>query len=189
METHKDRIWFTRKARIRASERLLRNETHAQILLVVYSLFAVVVSVVLLKHPTIIGAEQNANLFLTIVSLAILVLSLLIANQDFKGRGLAFKNNYLKLQRLESEFDTTENTDAIHDRYHELLQESENHASIDDKYFRVLEADSKISRPPSRSDKAQVYAYVALRTVVLTTLYLLPALLLILFSAGVTNAC
>ncbi|MBI1889282.1 MAG: hypothetical protein HYS18_01405 [Burkholderiales bacterium] len=48
-----DKLWFTRKARIYAEKRLLDFEFHAQLLLIVYSIYIVALSVVLLKFKLI----------------------------------------------------------------------------------------------------------------------------------------
>ena len=44
-----DKVWFTRKAWINAEERLLQNEHHTQLLMVVYAAYTTCASVVMLK--------------------------------------------------------------------------------------------------------------------------------------------
>lgn len=179
-----DNIWFTRKARIQASERLLSNDNHSQILLIFYSIINTCLAVMLIKKTTFFG--DNADLILVIMSINILVTSLFVANKNFKGRALALKAHYIELQRLyfdavdaeEKKLDLKE----IRENYTGLLDIVENHAPIDDIVFRVFNESNIETRKPSLNEKITAYIYRASRLMLLTTLYLLPIVVIFIAS-------
>lgn len=183
-----ENIWFTRKARIQTSERLLSNDNHSQILLVVYSIVNTCLAVVLMKN--IPGTGDNADLSLVIMSVIILVTSLFVANKNFKGRGLSLKNHYIELHRLYFDtLDAEDNNDTnkiitLRDKYTELLVQEENHATIDDYVFRVFNEKNLTSRKPTKFEKAIVYSYKSLRFLSLTVLYMSPTLIIYVTFSG-----
>ena len=175
-----DNIWFTRKARIKTSERLFSNDNHSQLLLVVYSITNMCLSVALLKNLKLFG--DNTDLSLVIMSMVILVTSLLVANKNFKGRALSLKNHYIELQKLyfnaldAEKSDDNEKINSIREEYFKLLELEENHSSIDDCSFRVSQKKSLTSRQPSTKEIATVYSYKTIRTISLIILYTFPVI-------------
>lgn len=168
-----DRIWFTRKARIQASERLLMNNHHAQFTLILYSLVNVALSIYMLKEANPVG--KNSDITLTIISVCILVLSLFISNIDFKGRAEKLKENYLQLHELNNKADsTTADESQINAEYIKLLANSENHNSIDDKFFRVTNYKFLSSRKPTIPEFIEVIFYIFIRKSLLISIYLAP---------------
>lgn len=171
-----DNIWFTRKARIQASERLLSNDNHSQILLVYYSIINTCLSVILIKKVAFLG--DNSDLILVIMSLNILVTSLFVANKNFKGRALSLKAHYIELQRLYFEAVDAEETNKdlkeIREDYTRLLDIVENHAPIDDIVFRVLNESNLDTRKPNRNEKVAAHTYRAIRFLLLSALYISP---------------
>ena len=166
-------IWFTRKARIQASERLSMNGLHAQLILIIYSLVNVGFSVAALKYNNFLNGESDIALI--IMSVSILVLSMYITNIDFKGKSSQFKDNYLKLQSLYEKAKSTEVEPT--EEYIQLLSECDNHKSIDDKFFRVTNRSSLSSRKPTPYEYIEVILYITVRKTILIFLYLAPLLL------------
>ncbi|EGI73625.1 MULTISPECIES: SLATT domain-containing protein [Pseudoalteromonas] len=173
-----DKIWFTRKARIQASERLLMNNQHAQFTLILYSLVNVALSIYMLKESNPVG--RNSDITLTIISVCILVLSLFISNIDFKGRAEKLKKNYLNLHELyeKSELPNADEL-QINSEYIKLLSDSENHKTIDDKFFRVTNYKSLSSRKPTIPDFIEVIFYTFIRKLLIISIYTAPFALLI----------
>jgi len=175
-----DNIWFTRKARIQASERLLSNDNHSQILLVIYSIINTCLAVILLKNSSMLGG--NTDLALVIMSIVILVTSLFVTTKNFKSRAESFKNHYIELQKLYFEaLDAEENNSKedmvkIRKRYTDLLELSENHNTIDDFVFRVLNKNNLTSRKPTVYEILTAYGYMILRLVTIILLYLSPVI-------------
>jgi len=170
-----DKIWFTYKSRIRAHERLTSNDLHSQHLLIWYALISAVLSIAILRYPKLLG--ENTDIFTATMSVALLVISLLVANRDFRGRGIEMRRNYLALQRLYRECiapgGPTRSLSDIDDDYQELLAEGENHTTRDDKHFRVFQ-DGLTSRIPSCREKAEVFGYLFVRYTLLFVLYAIP---------------
>lgn len=178
----KDNIWFTRKARIRASERLLSNDFHSQCLLVYYSALLAIVSILDLKYNLMFNGKSSE--ILCALSVLVLVGSLFISSVNFKGRGLAFKDNYIALQALYERIDIR-HSPVLHkqdiDDYLELLKNCENHSPLDDLYARVIAGSGLTSRIPSKLDVAWLCFNLFFRFIFLSVLYVLPIALLYMF--------
>jgi hypothetical protein len=174
-----DKIWFTRKARIQSSERLLMNNLHAQSTLILYSLVNVALSIYMLKETNPVG--KNSDITLTIISVCILVLSLFISNIDFKGRAEKLKNNYIELQSLYERADLADADESkINTEYLKLLSDSENHKTIDDKFFRVTNYKTLSSRQPTIPDFIEVIFNVFIRKTIIISIYSAPFVLFLL---------
>lgn len=169
-----DKIWFTYKSRIRAQQRLQSNDFHSQLLMVWYALFSASVAVVVLKYPKILG--DATDMIAALISVGLLAISLVVANRDFRGRAIAMRRNYLDLQHLYRQSTASPpllTLREIDDKYQILLDAVENHSEIDDKYFRVFQP-GLTSRLPSTTTKVEIYAYILIRTSVLTLMYAAP---------------
>lgn len=94
----RDNIWFTYKARINAHHRLEWLEKHSQFILVWYAIFSAVLSVISIRFPKVLGG--NTDIIASILSVALLGISLVVSNLDFRGRAISMRRNYLALQRL-----------------------------------------------------------------------------------------
>lgn len=174
----RDKVWFTYKARIEAQIRLAWLELHSQLLLVWYAVLSAGLAVVTVRYPQALG--KDTDVLSAVLSIALLGISLAVANRDFRGRSIAMRQNYLELQRL---YDRTAPPANFGDddlqRYHNLLSAVENHTEIDDKLFRTKHAASLSTRLPSLREKAEAYGYLALRLVLTLLLYLAPIGLLL----------
>jgi hypothetical protein len=171
-----NKLWFTFKARIRAQERLSNNDFHSQLLLVWYVLVSAILSVIVIRYPNCLG--EDTDVISAILSVVLLVLSLLVTNRDFKGRAFAMRQNYLDIQSLYNALtlqnQPTRSTEEISENYQKILNESENHCEIDDKYFRVFQKET--TRPASYREMAEVYLYLGLRYLILFFIYMIPVL-------------
>ncbi|WP_374245036.1 SLATT domain-containing protein [Zoogloea sp.] len=173
----KDSVWFTYKARIQAAERLSSNNFHSQALLVWYAFFSAALAIVTIRYPKIVG--EDTDLFSAVLGVGLLVVSMFVTSQDFRGRAISMRSNYIALQLLyKSLAGNTPNLDQI-TRYNELLSSVENHSEMDDKQFRVFQ-NGLTTRMPSRYEKIEVHAYMALRATTLTLLYAAPFALVLL---------
>lgn len=179
MKSLTDKIWYTYKARIRASERLQSNDTHSQYLLVWYALITTALSIINIRYPEILGS--NTDISSAVMSVALLVVSLLVTNTDYRGRAIQMRKNYLDLQHLYnsllSQMSLLAPTQEMANQYATLLSDSENHLSIDDKYWRVMITKAaNLSRPAAKQEYCIVYTYILIRISYLLVLYLLPLL-------------
>lgn len=178
----RDRIWFTRIARIYAEKRLLRNELHSQLLLMAYSVYNIAVAVTLLKYKPI---SDDAGAILGIVlSVALFGLSFQLTARNFSVRAQRFKENYTLLQellgRLElAELQTNqaileETIKQVQDEYGRAIVGCENHTTLDDRCARYQYGSSLTTREPTCREKISVFGYSIGRYIVLGLLYMLP---------------
>jgi len=170
-----DQVWFTRKARIRASERIASNHFHSDLLLIWYSFITFSLSIYLIKDATFLGA--NADVLMTIATGTVFTLSLLVPQLDFKNRSEKIKESYIKLQDVLFKLKLCESEDDVvllHDKYMALLDAVENHKNIDLLYFIRFEAGGGCNRKLACKEVINIYIYLTLRTVFLTLLYTLP---------------
>lgn len=176
----KDSVWFTYKARIQAHKRLEWLDFHSQLLLVWYAILSTALGVLTIRHATILGPDTDV--MATILSVALLGISLAVANRDFRGRAMLMRTNYLELQKLHRGLpdDPPTNasaapTQAQISRYDELLAESENHREIDDRVSRTF-ASGLTSRIPTRFEYFTAILWLTMRYLITALLYAIPVL-------------
>ncbi|EKN4737430.1 TPA: SLATT domain-containing protein [Yersinia enterocolitica] len=168
-----DKVWFTYKARIQAYHRLEWMDTHSQFLLVWYAILGAALSVVVIRYPTLLGSDTD--IFGAVLSIALLGVSLSVANRNFRGRAVNMRNNYLALQHLYNVINsrgTVTGDDII--KYDELLNEVDTHNDMDDKIFRVRNSSRLTSRTPNWKECIHVYAALFFKYIVLAFAYLAP---------------
>ncbi|MDP3874564.1 MAG: SLATT domain-containing protein [Methyloversatilis sp.] len=166
-----DNVWFTYKARIQAAQRLSRNDFHSQALLVWYAFFSAALAVVTVRYPKLLGSDTD--LTAAVLAVGLLVMSMFVTSQDFRGRSIAMRSNYLALHALHNALNPATPTPADIAKYAELLAAVENHTEMDDKRFRVFHG-GQLTRPSTYSEALEVYAYLALRAAIFTLLYVAP---------------
>lgn len=168
-----NKVWFTYKARIQAHHRLEWMDTHSQFLLVWYAILGAVLAVVAIRYPMLLG--KNTDIFGAVLSIALLGVSLSVANRDFRGRALNMRKNYLALQHLYNVISTRDSA-SLEDiiKYNELLSDVENHREMDDKTFRVRNTSQLTSRKPVKKEYFQVYFYAVFRHIILFVFYMAP---------------
>ncbi len=167
-----DKVWFTYKARIQAQQRLEWMDSHSQFLLVWYAILGAVLAVVAIRYPTLFG--KDTDILGAVLSIALLGVSLSIANRDFRGRAMNMRKNYLALQYLYNEISSRGEVKEDIIRYNELLNEVENHNEMDDKKFRVRNSSQLKSRNPEWVEYVQVYSFLGVKYIVLIFSYLAP---------------
>ncbi|WP_081474586.1 SLATT domain-containing protein [Acidovorax radicis] len=168
-----DDVWFTFKARVAAELRLKNNDVHSQILLVWYALVSSAASIVAVRYEKFAGPDTD--IYTAILSVALLVISMLVANRDYRGRALQLRANHIALKKLHD--DLKSGLVSVADKpamYSKLLAECENHSSYDDRYFRVLNRAGLTTRIPTRSDYFFMLSVCSFRVVFLLVLYILP---------------
>lgn len=116
------------------------------------------------------------------MSVALLVISLLITNTDYRGRALQMRKNYLDLQHFYNSLllqnTLSDPTKEMIDQYAEFLYDIENHLSVDDKYWRAMAPQTaKLSRPASEKEICDVKSYIFIRNFYFFTLYTLPLII------------
>ena len=174
-----DKIWCTYNARICAQKRLQINDVFSQLLLVWYSLLSVITGVLMLKSSKMFG--DYADAIMVAFSVAVLVISLVVSNRDYRGRSLQMKLNYVKLQKLESQFklgaiDEVSATNS----YFSILDESENHSTYD-HLFHVFtrRSDKGCKVRLSCSEFCLITFFIILKWSLIFFAFLLPVLMLV----------
>lgn len=165
-------IWITRKCRINASDRLLKDAKYIEFLNVYYSIFVITLS--LLSF-----VEQDSQYsFASIVCSIALTISIIYANATgLRERSEKLKQNYIDLQILLDQLslindDEEEKILAINEKYAELLKSTENHLEVD--YFRLRRTKASDVPPMGLSEKLQWYRYLIMEFLGKATLILAP---------------
>ncbi|MFC5469284.1 SLATT domain-containing protein [Cohnella suwonensis] len=148
LESLLNKVWLTRKARIKAEERLEQYDFLAQILLNYYTLVITGLSIWCLYDSS---NAQLISVLSIIASVLLFGLSIFVTSRNFKGRALAFKSCYIKLDEIYNEGElfksnisalTTEDLTKLQKKYNEVIYSVENHTPID--YLNVLQNANKI---------------------------------------------
>lgn len=149
LESLSNKIWITRKSRIRAEDRLRKNDFLTQLLVNYYTLIVVGLSIWTLYDSS---HAQLISVLLIIASVLLFGLSIFLTSRDFRGRSLAFKDCYIKLDELYNETEllkaisvnlSPQKINELQKKYNDIIYSVENHTSID--YFGVLNDTNKIS--------------------------------------------
>ena len=96
-----DDVWYTYKARIAAELRLKNNDIHSQLILIWYAMASTAAAIVAVRFEKFAGA--NTDIYMAVLSVAILVMSLLVANRDYRGRAMSMRANHIALKRFHDE--------------------------------------------------------------------------------------
>lgn len=174
-------IWWTKKARIQAAERLLANDFHTQLILVWYSLFSVTVAIYFLKFSP---HSDFAQVSMVIYSVMILSASLFMSGRNFRERGMLMKQGHEQLNLLYRKALTAENgsdhtaLNAISEEYQNVVNSTENHKEIDyiTAIVKLSLQKEKITKRPTMYHYVRGFWYFIFRGIYLAVLYLLPIL-------------
>lgn len=130
IENFKNQVYTTRKARINASERLMKKEGFIQGINIYYSCILIAFSIYGLKNQSYI-----LSLLSTIASISLTLSLLYVGAQKYSERAADLKKNYIQLQELYFKIEgITEETPELikyREEYIELLNNSENHSELD----------------------------------------------------------
>lgn len=171
-----DNIWFTYKSRIAAENRLKSNDFHSQALLVWYALISAIGAIAGIVNSDYLGA--NTNFLSAMLAVALLVISLWVTNQDWRGRAIKMRENHLELMHLKNKMTAgiISQSEAA-EIYHKLLCECENHTGYDFDFFRVFDSGTLTSNVPSWWVITKTYAWRIFRFLTIVFLYSLPFLI------------
>ncbi|HBO3489826.1 TPA: SLATT domain-containing protein [Pseudomonas aeruginosa] len=168
----KDSVWFTYKARIQAHHRLDWLDFHSQMLLVWYAILSATLGVLTIRYEHLLGPDTD--MMATVLSIALLGVSLAVTNRDFRARAMMMRKNYLQLQALYRDLSPgAAPTPVQATQYDELLAECENHREIDDRIARVF-ATGLTSRNPTAFEKCYAISWLSARLIITVALYVLP---------------
>ena len=176
-----DKVWWTRKAKIKAERRLLNLDYYSQLLLLWYSSFLVCYSIYSLVKPP---SNDNESVIMVALSVLILALTLFINNMNYKGRAMLIKQCYEKLSIIyTSSLNSTELTE-IDKEYQSILAASENHLERDFIKAMVDENSNTsdktlLTKHPTNWHKAQVLYYCLVNVTVFLFLFIFPLIILI----------
>lgn len=184
-ENLKDRIWFTRIARIYSEKRLLRNELHSQLLLMLYAVYSITLSVTQLKYKPI--PDDAAAVLGIILSVILFGLTFHMSSRGFSARAQRFKENYTHLQDLlgrlevaECQSDSTQLQKAIEHaqvEYRTAIANNENHTTMDDRCARFPYGKKGTSRMLTSWDYTCILVYSLGRYLSLGLLYASPVVI------------
>ncbi|QIZ47830.1 SLATT domain-containing protein [Dickeya zeae] len=176
-----DKIWWTRKAKIKSERRLLNLDYYSQFLLLWYSSFLVSYSIYsLVKPPT----NDNESVIMVALSVLILALTLFINNMNYKGRAMLIKQCYEKLSVIHTTSLSCENVIELDKEYQSILAASENHLERDfikaivDEYSNTSDK-TLLTKTPSYWHKIQVWFYIFRNVTVFILLFIFPFVILI----------
>lgn len=132
-----DRSYVTYLARVSAARRLRAREHSWNAFLISLTVATTLASIVLLTDSTILG-ERGEEILVCLAVLG-LVASILVPSLNYARRSRDMFGNYRRIQRLSSEVErlrtsgkvAQEDANELFLRYQGLLDESENHTTLD----------------------------------------------------------
>lgn len=184
MESLQNKIWITRKSRIEASERLLRNDFHSHIIINLYATLLVIISVYDLYSTKI-----DLSLLAVIGSILVLTTSIFISSKNFRERSNFLKTCYIKLDKLQTKINSLTDSEKesrileISEEYNDILLNSENHLPVDFTKIKlsIPKQNREKSTKISTTELISFYIYSFLRISCLIILYFLPAIITFLY--------
>ncbi|MEC0106780.1 SLATT domain-containing protein [Paenibacillus taichungensis] len=145
-----NRIWVTKKTRMESETRLKRNHIVSNIIINYYTFAVLAFSIWSLVLDPESYVSKYVTLMTVISSVGLFGVTLLISSLGYRERALQFKESYLKLDSLESEFkhlsrsayqlskeDVIERFHMLEKKYFDILSLSDNHDSIDTKKLSI----------------------------------------------------
>lgn len=157
MSDFANKIWWTKKSRIKAERRLLNLDFYSQSLLLWYSIFLVGYSIFSLVNPASGNAESAVMIALSVL---VLVMTLFISNMNFKGRAMLMKQCYEQLSIIYTKSMVTTDFAELDIEYQRILSISENHSEQDycsalvDEYNNTIDK-TKLSKTPTDKQISQ----------------------------------
>ncbi|MEB8015679.1 SLATT domain-containing protein [Raoultella ornithinolytica] len=175
-----DKVWWTRKAKMKAERRLLNLDFYSQLLLLWYSSFLVCYSIYSLVKPP---ANDNEAVIMVALSVLILVLTLFINNMNYKGRAMLIKQCYEKLSVVYTASLSSATNTTLDENYQSILALSENHLERDfikamvDEYTNTKDK-TLLTKTPSCRHKLQVLFYKVGNVIIFLFLLFFPLIIL-----------
>ena len=132
-----NKVWVTKKARMEAENRVLRNDRMANVIINYYNLLVLSVSIYTLIWESKIGVVLT-----TIVSVGLFGISNYINSMNYKESAFKYRESYLRLSKIETKLDNLilklaskeeklSEFNKIKEEYDNILELSYNHSEID----------------------------------------------------------
>ncbi|ELY4099888.1 SLATT domain-containing protein [Cronobacter sakazakii] len=178
--TFSDKVWWTRKAKIKAERRLLNQDYYSQFLLLWYSSFLVCYSIYSLVKPP---ANDNESIIMVALSVLILALTLFINNMNYKGRAMLIKQCYEKLSVIYTLSLNCNDLTALDKEYQSILASSENHLERDfikamvDEYSNTSDK-TLLTKHPTNWHRVQVVYHIIVNVAIFLALLVFPLVIL-----------
>lgn len=183
-----NRIWMTKKTRMESEARLKRNHILSNIIINYYTFAVLAFSIWSLVLDPESYVSKYVTLMTVISSVGLFGVTLLISSLGYRERALQFKESYLKLDSLESEFkhlsrsayqlskeDVIERFHILEKKYFDILSLSDNHDPIDTKKL-IIDREME-------GYKSHVKSYEnfqRLRLAIIFGLFLIPIVLVVI---------
>lgn len=132
-----NKLWFTKKSRMEAESRVLRNDKISNIIINYYTLLVLSVSIY-----TMIWESQIGVVLTTIVSVGLFGISNYMNSMNYKENAFKYRESYLRLSKIETKLDNLilkltsreeklSEFNRIKEEYDNILELSYNHSEID----------------------------------------------------------
>lgn len=186
MSNFSDKVWWTRKAKIKAERRLLDLDRYSQFLLLWYSIFLAFYSIYTLVNP---AKNSTESAIMVALSVSILVLTLFINNMNYKGRAMLLKISYEQLSLIYTRAIAGESSTDLDKEYQAILSASENHLERDFIKAIVDEDNnstdkSTLTKTPRIWHRLTVFYYAAIGFLFFLFLFLFPFLVMCFLRSG-----
>ena len=182
-----NKIWWTKKTRIKTEKRLLSLNFYSQLLVLWYSVFLAGYSVYSLVEP-VNGSKESA--VMTALSISVMVVTIFISSMNFKGRSLLIKECYEQLGLIYAKaISNRYNKVNLETEYKDILSISENHIDLDfccavvEEFFSTKDK-SLLSKKPTWQQYVR-YFYYKSKCVVLFSLFFLFPVFVVFFLKGI----
>lgn len=180
-----NRIWVTKKTRMEAEARLKKNQIVSNIIINYYTFAVLGFSIWSLVLDPQSNIAKYVTLMTVISSVGLFGVTLLISSLGYKERALQFKESYLKLDSLESDFkhllrsayqlskeEVISKFYTLEKKYFDILSLSDNHDPIDTKKLLI---NRKLAGHESQSKSYKQFQ--VLNTFIIVSLFLIPIVL------------
>ena len=179
-----NKIWLTRKCRIKCSERLKRNNYISQSLITWYSFLLIAFTI----YQDSLSSHYDS--IILILSIALLVISVYVMAMNYSARSIKMQILYTQLDNLYKQVEKEQdqvNLDKFYKQYTDLIALTENHSEYD--YLKVrleLNKVDKAKYPEPKELECSDWVLLALKwffySVVPLLLFPLPLVLWYVFA-------
>lgn len=145
-----NKLWFTKKSRMEAESRVLRNDRISNIIINYYNLLVLSVSIY-----TLIWESQVGVVLTTIVSVGLFGISNYMNSMNYKESAFKYRESYLRLSKIETKLENLilksisreeklSEFNKIKEEYDNILELSYNHSKID--YIAVVKESDRCNK-------------------------------------------
>lgn len=173
-ETLIDRVWWTKKTRMKSEQRLKKLSGRNSLLNIYYSAFLLIASLIsYTKSNYFENSNIDIDFLILIFSILLTIFSIYTANNRYSERADQMRECYTSLSIIEGELnqlsdDNIEKINELNRKYQRIMNSIENHLEID--YLSL--------KKEKTSEEWMKYLYLNLKSKVFTLIiFLLPILL------------